>query len=490
MGFCLNYIQDNNNVNNGTIEVCYQGLVIDSWAKHDEVDFKHYCIIGDADVKCDTYRSRHVSVPSDSDSNYHTWRIVVDEDAYKKCTSDDSKYCCVYVADYDSPMMSNTQYGKCRTATIYGTTGKLTSFEGQSFRCAVHHFTFLKTQLSSASQGYDSDDNDQSGECATYLAAATDKGVKVYNLADIDNSNVCWSLSPVCGMGVAPITASGKKYFVVSTAGVAGSSDYVSLLDYDRFVKGQVYDTVGYSTEMNCEQDVNLSVSKDMTGLKVSDWYRDRFYDWDTVVKFGCDKLLWYETCVIKYSRYVIGKTEDTKQDILVSDTDYLAHKLFSPSTLSTTHNNTTTKLLTNNVTAIIDDDCMDSFLQCCEYSKPTIVMLDQPYDSSKDGCYFYDDSDNNNFMALYNKSIPSYINGRMSSDSSTNFTHTVKVAVFDDAIPSLTDYFENYDKVVTPNNTFTITGTIVHADKFTTTTTTTTHDHQPQLVLHVSKCV
>ena len=242
------------------------------------------------------------------------------------------------------------------------------------------------------------------------------------------------------------------------------------MLDFDRFLN-EVYHVKGYYTEIyDDKQYINLYVSDDFTGLNVSIFYRNRFYDWDTLVKFGYSKLLWYESCVINYHRLFINDTIN----YFTTENDYLVPKLFSPLSLSSN------KMIMDDVKVNVDDDCIDSFSLCTLYTKPTVLMIDQPYHSEKDKddvCYMYDDYEGKNFMALHTKSVLDYIKRPVGS------THKVKIAVFDNNIPSLTDYFENYNKVITSNNTFTITGTIesvINGDSV----------DQKQLVLYVSRCI
>jgi len=471
MAFSLNY-----NEESGNIEVKYQDAIIDTWLKHSAVDFNNYCIVGDKDINNTSYHNHWV--PADGDKGFTGYRVVVNVDAYQKSTSSDSTFCCVYVGHHDgSYQRTSNPYTSCRSAKIYSQSGILTTFEGSNFRCGQHHFMFI--------------DNTATYLVATtYLVAATGEGVKVFKLSDYDDGviPICWKIVCISHIGVTPVTTAGKRYFFANCVGLAGGSDYLYLLDYDRFVK-EVYEVEPYTTEVRSEQDFNLRVNQDKSGLTVGDWYRDRVYPWDEVVKFGSSKLLWYESCVVRCSRYGSGFGA---QGSYTTEADYLVSKLFSPLLLSSSPISFIE--IMDRVRVGVDDGCKTTFAQLCQYRKPTVLMLDQPYSkeqAEEDREYYAYDHDDN-FLTLYDGSVADYLK------KPVGFTHTVKLAVFDDAIPSLTDHFENYDSVITANNTLTITGTIVFGysssgggDVIGGVTNDVTNDTvTPQLILQVSKAM
>ena len=236
----------------------------------------------------------------------------------------------------------------------------------------------------------------------------------------------------------------------------------------------------------------SLTVSEDGSGLVPTIGY-DRYdendkcdqhchshYGWDEVVKFGGRKLLWYESCVISPS---------DKSDL--AQADYLVNRLFSPLSL------TSGKIMEDvsvEIAGDSDDDFKATFSRLCQYRKPTLLMVDRPYnqqtddDVNPDGYTYYDDDDSGNnrsrligynlhrlnFLNLHVKSVPSYLE---IFEQFGHSKHTIKVAVFDGTIPSLTDYFENYDKVITADNTLYITCSICNTNN-------------SQLVLKVSKII
>jgi len=57
MYFSLNY-----RTTNGEVEVKCDETVIDSWSEHNDVDFTHYCIVGDKDADNTSYHSGSVLV--------------------------------------------------------------------------------------------------------------------------------------------------------------------------------------------------------------------------------------------------------------------------------------------------------------------------------------------------------------------------------------------------------------------------------------------
>ena len=466
MGFSLNY-----NEKIGSIEVKYQDTIIDTWPKHSAIDFNDFCIVGDKDSNSSSYHNHWV--PDDGDRGFTGYRVVVDVDAYQKSTSDNSTFCCVYVGHHDISHRTNNSYTFCRSAKIYNQSGLLTTFEGPSFRCGQHHFMFI--------------DNTATYLVATtYLVAATGEGVKVFKLSDYDDNTepICWKIGCISYIGVTPVTPSGKRYFFANCVGLAGGSDYLYLLDYDRFVK-EVYKVEPYTTEMRSEQDFEFSVNQDKSGLKVGDWYRDRVYPWDDVVKFGSSKLLWYESCVVRCLRHECGSGAQRSH---TTEADYLVTKLFSLTSPSLFSSPISSMSIMAQVRVGIDDGCKPIFSQLCQYRKPTVLMLDQPYSkeqAEEDHEYYAYDHDDN-FLTLYDGSVADYLK------KPVGFTHTVKVAVFDDAIPSLTDYFENYNSVITANNTLTITGTIVfgYSSSGGVTNDVTNDTITPQLILQISKAM
>ena len=216
------------NQNEILIEVLFDNCVIDSFSKHPDVDFKYYCIVGDLDTKCGSYHTSRVLIDHDNDPEYDDFRLVIDDDAYKKSITNNSNYCCVYVSHFGDLMEWDLPYDKCDTAIVYNSSGKLASFEGQHSRSNSHNFTFLQSKDSN------------NGSNKPYLIAATNKGLQVFNLTDIENSNILWEFSPIFKIGITPLTNSGKKYFVVCVEGHDGGKSSLYFLNPDRFVN-EVY---------------------------------------------------------------------------------------------------------------------------------------------------------------------------------------------------------------------------------------------------------
>ena len=195
------------NQNENSIEVRFDNCVIDMFQKNPDVDFKYYCIVGDLDTKCGSYHTSRVVTNPNNDRQVGCFRTIIDDEDYKKSITNNSSYCCVYVYNYHD---DNGTWNKCHTVNIYNSTGKLASFEAQRNRYNSYNFTFLQSKDSN------------NGGNKPYLVAATNKGLQVFNLTDIENTNILWKFSSIYKIGITPLTNSGKKYLVVLVAGLGG----------------------------------------------------------------------------------------------------------------------------------------------------------------------------------------------------------------------------------------------------------------------------
>ena len=285
-------------------------------------------------------------------------------------------------------------------------------------------------------------------------------------------------------VGVTNTSCPSNAHFYAVEIDWASDSCTVALMDCRRFVK-ETFDIKRQPIESITDNYVDLSVSDD--GLHVGNWYRDRNYSWADVIKFGTGKILWYETCVINCHRTVIGNMAD---GTCTEEADYLVSKLFSAETavrlLSADKAQPSTQTAADSdqerFTVKVDADCQSIFTKLCHYQKPTVLMVDRPYSQTEheeEGDYYnYYGEDNStisrNFLHWDIGSMTKYLDKVKEAQPAL---HTVKVAVFDDAIPSLTDYFDNYSRVITPDNTLTITSSIVMVNETTA-----------QFVLQVSK--
>ena len=470
MCFSLNY-----NTINGEVEVKHGQTAIDSWPKQTSIDFTQYCIVGDKDVNNTSYHSRLVP--------------VTDNKPYKKTTSDDSSFCCVYVAGYDRGRINNP-YDSCRVAKVYSRSSLLTSFQGSKIPCTRHHFTFLTLPPSEMTAVENS---------LVYLIAATDTTMKVFKLTGYNEKDtVCWTFGSIARLGVSPATATGKRYFDRHRELVNGCPGYMYLADCEKIVSSGSISSIRDRHCVSLQSDydsVLLTVSEDDGGLvpvipsdrhSEHDDYNDHnqhrycYYGWDELLKFGDSKLRWYDSCVISQQKIIAANSNVES----VAEADYLMNKLFSPESL------TSGKVMEGvrvEIAADSDDDFKTMFSRLCQYRKPTLMMIDRPYnqqtadEASPDGYTDYDsllqrnhvdqhsvqDKYNSragynlyhlNFLNLHVKSLPSYLDRFGYSDQPK---HTIKVAVFDGVIPSLTDYFENHDNVITADNTLYITCTV-----------------------------
>ena len=249
------------NQSENLIEVLFDNGVIDSFPKHHNLDFKYYYIVVDLHTKCDSYHTSQVFIDSNNDRQLGCFRIVIDDDAYKKYITNNSSYCCVY--NYN-----DRTWDKCHTVNIYNSTGKLGSFEGQQSSYNSHNFTFLQSKDSN------------NGGNKPYLIVATNRGLQVFNLTDIENTTILWKFSSIYRIGITPLTNSGKKYFFVCVSDLGGGQLFIYLLDFNRFVN-VVYKVTGYYTEIyDDKQYIYIYVSDDFTGRNIYIFYRNRFYDW------------------------------------------------------------------------------------------------------------------------------------------------------------------------------------------------------------------